>query len=226
MLSDFLNLFYPSLCKACGKPLLKNEQVICTHCHYHLPHTGYHTSPDNPVYKLFWGRTNILFAAAFLHFRKGGRVQQLLHQLKYNNCPEIGERLGQLYAFQLERQSCFAPIDVIIPVPLHKNKEKLRGYNQSELFASGLATGLGREVNTVSLLRETATETQTKKSRFARYLNTKEVFAVHEPGKIAGKHVLLVDDVVTTGSTLEACVNVLNRDNLCKVSVATIAAAL
>ena len=226
MLSDFLNLFYPSLCKACGNPLLKNEEVICTYCLYHLPYTGYHTSEHNPVFKLFWGRSQLEFASAFLHFRKGGRVQQLLHQLKYNNCPEIGHHLGLLYSYQLEKESCFSEIDVIIPVPLHKSKQKLRGYNQSELFAKGLGVGLGKQVNTVSLLRETATETQTKKSRFARYLNTKEVFSLYKAEEVQGKHILLVDDVVTTGSTLEACINILNQNGMCKVSVATIAAAL
>jgi ComF family protein len=226
MFSDLLNLFYPLSCKACRAPLLKNEYLLCGRCYFHLPFTNYHRDLLNPVFRLFWGRVPLEFATSYLHFRKGGRVQQLLHALKYEGATELGEYLGSLFAGQLKEERTFEGVDSIIPVPLHAARQRQRGYNQSELFARGLSAGFDKPVVTGKLLRLTATETQTRKSRFARYENTREVFSLREPETLYQKHVLLVDDVVTTGATLEACAQLLTKDGGCRLSMATIAAAI
>jgi ComF family protein len=221
-----LDLFYPRICAGCKTPLLQSEHLLCTSCHFHLPHTYYHMYDDNPVAKLFWGRVPLQAAAAFLQFRKGGRTQHILHAIKYQQAQELGELMGKLYATQLSEHTVFSTADVIMPVPLHRSRERQRGYNQSLLFARGLAEELKKDVSSTHLLRVTATETQTRKSRFARFMNMQEVFTVAQPHELNGKHVLLVDDVVTTGSTLESCAQLLIDQTGCRVSVATIAAAL
>ena len=226
LLHHLLDLFYPRICAGCKSPLLQSEHLLCTSCHFHLPHTHYHMQHDNPVAKLFWGRVPLLAAAAFLQFRKGGRTQHILHAIKYQQAKELGELMGKLYAEQLVTQATFKSVDVVIPVPLHPSKERQRGYNQSLLFARGLGDEMKKEISSQHLLRVTATETQTRKSRYARFMNMKEVFVVEKPNELQNKHVLLVDDVVTTGSTLESCAQLLIDKTGCSVSVATIAAAL
>lgn len=226
LLHHLLDLFYPRICAGCKSPLLQSEHLLCTSCHFHLPHTHYHLQHDNPVAKLFWGRVPLLAAAAFLQFRKGGRTQHILHAIKYQQAKELGELMGKLYAEQLVTQATFKSVDVVIPVPLHPSKERQRGYNQSLLFARGLGDEMKKEISSQHLLRVTATETQTRKSRYARFMNMKEVFVVEKPHELQNKHVLLVDDVVTTGSTLESCAQLLIDKTGCNVSVATIAAAL
>lgn len=226
MINSLLDLFYPRICAGCKTPLLQAESLLCTVCHYHLPHTNYHLWNDNPVYKLFWGRVNLQGAAAFLQFRKGGRTQHILHAIKYQSATELGTYMGELYAQQLCQSELFQSVDVIIPVPLHISRERQRGYNQSLLFAKGLGSGLNKEIAHSNLLRVTATSSQTRKSRFARFINMQEVFTVEQPEQLRNKHVLLVDDVVTTGSTLESCAQLLLDKTGCSVSVVTIAAAL
>lgn len=226
LLHHLLDLFYPRICAGCKSPLLQSEHLLCTSCHFHLPHTHYHLQQDNPVAKLFWGRVPLVAAAAFLQFRKGGRTQHILHAIKYQQAKELGELMGKLYAKQLVTQDTFNNVDVVIPVPLHPSKERQRGYNQSLLFARGLGDEMKREISSQHLLRVTATETQTRKSRYARFMNMKEVFVVEKPHELENKHILLVDDVVTTGSTLESCAQLLIDKTGCSVSVATIAAAL
>lgn len=221
-----LDFFYPRICAGCKMPLLQSEHVLCTSCHFHLPRTDYHLQHDNPVAKLFWGRVPLVAAAAFLQFRKGGRTQHILHAIKYQQAKELGILMGKLYAEQLLRHETFSKADVVIPVPLHPAKERQRGYNQSLLFARGLGEEMKKEISSQHLLRITATETQTRKSRYARFMNMKEVFVVEQPHELQNKHILLVDDVVTTGSTLESCAQLLMDKTGCSVSVATIAAAL
>jgi ComF family protein len=222
---DFVSLFYPELCAACGNNLFRNEEVICSFCKIQLPYTHYHHEKDNRVAKLFWGRVNIYSAAACFHFKKGSKVQHLLYQLKYNGRKDVGLKIGTIYAHQLMESEYFSCIDRIIPVPLHKNKKKKRGYNQAALFANGLADGMQKPVDENSLLRSVFTETQTRKSRFDRFENVKEVFLIENAKQMEGQHILLVDDVVTTGSTLEACAEALLQIPEVKVSIATIAIA-
>ncbi|MBI4946784.1 MAG: ComF family protein [Bacteroidetes bacterium] len=226
MLNDFLSLIFPKVCAACGKSLLKSEESICTYCLYHLPKTNFHLYNDNPVIKLFWGRTNIFSASSLYTFSKGSKVQHLIHQLKYRGKKEIGVSLGKYYGRELKTSPLFSSSNLVIPIPLHPKKLKKRGYNQSETFAQGIAESMQAENGSNLLIRTHYSETQTRKSRFARWENVEEIFKVVSPEKIQGKHVLLVDDVVTTGSTLEACANKILEVPDTKVSVATIASTL
>ncbi|TAL60685.1 MAG: ComF family protein [Bacteroidetes bacterium] len=226
MQNDFLSLVFPKICYACGKSLFKKEDCICTYCHYHLPRTNFHLKADNPVHKLFWGRVNIHSASAMYLFNKESKVQHLIHQLKYRGKKEIGISLGRYYGRELKKSLLFSSADMVIPVPLHLKKLKKRGYNQSEVFVQGLAESLKVVNGSDLLIRTYASQTQTQKSRFDRWKNVEEIFKVTAPEKIAGKHILLADDVVTTGSTLEACANKILEVPGTKVSVVTIASTL
>lgn len=219
-------MIFPKVCYACGKSLFKKEDCICTHCLYHLPKTNFHLYGDNPVVKLFWGRTSVFSAASLFSFSKGGKVQHLIHQLKYRGKKEIGNSLGKYYGNELKQTPLFSPAETVVPVPLHIKKFKSRGYNQSEMFAQGIAESMKLQLPPRALIRTTASETQTKKSRFARWKNVEEIFKVTSPEILKGKHVLLVDDVVTTGATLEACANKILEVPGTKVSIATIASTL
>ena len=163
----------------------------------------------------------LLVIFAFLIFKKEGIVQKLLHELKYSNNPEIGVLLGRMYGSKLRQDG--VTFDAVLAIPLHKSKQKLRGYNQSEEFAKGLAEGLNIPLNTSVLKRKEFTETQTKKSKYERWENVSEIFEVKNPEAIQHKHILLVDDVITTGATLEACVHALKKVEGVKVSVASLA---
>lgn len=222
---DFAALFFPELCSACGKNLFSNEKVICTSCIYHLPYTNFHLDKENRVARQLWGRFHFEQASAFLYFQKGNKVQNMMHQLKYNNSPETGFRLGQLYANELSNSKNWEVPDAIIPVPLHPAKKKKRSYNQSEHIANGMASVLEVPVYAANLLRGADTETQTKKSRFARYENMKEAFNIFNPEMLFDKHILLVDDVITTGATLEACSNKLLSVKNVRISICSIAFA-
>jgi len=175
--------------------------------------------------EIFWGRIRIHSAATFLNFTKSGRVQRLVHQLKYKSKTEVGILLGELYGRDLKKATLFENVDVIIPVPLHWKKQKQRGFNQSEMFGRGLAKAMKVKLDCETLIRNVATETQTKKSRIQRWENVSEVFELKDEAQLEGKHILLVDDVITTGSTLEASANKLLSIPDVKVSVATIAFA-
>jgi ComF family protein len=225
-LANFINLLFPQLCQACKVTLLGTEELICTDCLYHLPYTNFHHQPNNIVAKQFWGKINLQAACALLYFEKGGKVQQLMHQFKYNNAPQIGVKLGHIAGEQLLQNKIFNTVNVIVPVPLHKKRLRKRGYNQSACFAEGLAQKLHAQVSEHNLIRRVNTATQTHKSRFARFQNMQEVFAINRPEDLAGKHILLVDDIITTGSTLEACSEVLLTVPNLKLSIATIAYAV
>ena len=223
--TDFISLVYPGICAACNNALLKNEQSICTHCMFHLPKTNYHLNNDNPVNKLFWGRVNINAAASFYLYTKGGKVQNLIHSLKYNGQTDVGTVAGEWYGYELQSSEEFKNIDLIVPVPLHKKRLKKRGYNQSDFFALGLSKSLAVIVESNNMIRKENSSTQTKRSRYARWTNVSDLFEVSEPAKFENKHILLVDDVVTTGSTLEACAGEILKIANTKVSIATIAYA-
>lgn len=224
-LADFSALLFPHLCPACGGSLMANEDVLCTDCRYNLPFTHFHLQPDNVVARQFWGKLNIEAAYAMYYFSKGGKVQSLLHHLKYKNMPQIGNVLGCIAADQLLKSDGFKQIDHIIPVPLHKRRLRERGYNQSACFGEGLALKLNADLMENNLLRTRHTDTQTHKSRFARFENMQEVFAVKYPEQLINKHILLIDDTVTTGSTLEACGIELLKIPGVRLSIATIAYA-
>ncbi|MCF8302678.1 MAG: ComF family protein [Bacteroidales bacterium] len=225
-LDDLLSLFYPRICLACGNSLYPNEEVVCFSCLYHLPETDFHVEKDNPVSRLFWGKVPVENASACYYFSKGGKVQHLIHQLKYQGRRSIGEYLGTYYGHKLRASGFYSDIDVIIPVPLHPKKLKKRGYNQSVIIADGLAEGMYVPVKTRTLIRKIASSTQTKKSKYERWENVKDIFGVNNAETLEGKHILLVDDVITTGSTLEACILRLNDITGIRVSVAALACAV
>jgi ComF family protein len=223
--TDVISLLFPELCNACGTNLYYGEKEICTKCIYDLPYTDYHLHPDNPVAKQLWGRLNCNAAMAMLYFRKGTKVQNLMHSLKYKSQKEVGVKLGNLLGEKLKLSNQYNGIDLIIPVPLHPKKERLRGYNQSEYIATGIADVLKVPVSINNLIRHKITDSQTKKARYTRYENMQAVFNINQAEQLQKLHVLLVDDVITTGATLEACSNVLLKAGIEKLSIAAIAFA-
>lgn len=222
---DLLDLFYPKTCFACDRKLYEHENVLCDFCKIQLPKTKFHFQEKNPIENLFYGRCNIYAGASYYKYLKGGKVQHLIHNFKYHNFKIIGTYIGEKYGEELMKSPRFADVDYIIPIPLHPKKLRTRGYNQSEVFGEGLAKSMKAVLDADNLYRKIHTETQTKKSRWERHKNVKEIFALKTPDKYCGKHVLLVDDVITTGSTMEACINVLNKVKSVKVSVAAMASA-
>jgi ComF family protein len=224
-IDDLLWLVFPELCAACGKALLMNERCICTHCRFHLPRTRFHLLPDNPVVKHFWGKVKIEAASGYYYFSKGERVQQLIHQLKYKGRKDVGLLTGELYGYDLLNTAPYSSADIVVPVPLHPKKLRKRGYNQSDFFAEGIAAAMGIKFGPHVLKKIDETETQTRKHRFERFENVNKVFAVNQVSAVAGKHVLLVDDVVTTGSTLVSCAEALLEIPGTRVSIGAMACA-
>lgn len=222
---DFVTLFFPNHCLGCSNSLFKGEEILCTRCILQLPKTKYHEEIDNTIKSRLHGRIHLSYAMAFLKFRKTGVVQHLLHQLKYNNHPEIGVRLGKLYGKDLVDSGYDKQFDLIIPIPLHKSRKRRRGYNQSEKFAEGLSGMLQIPWDENIVERKIKTTTQTRKSKIERWENVKDVFLIKQPEKIRDKKILLVDDVITTGATLEACGHQLLNMGCSSLSIACIAEA-
>ena len=223
---DFISLLFPRLCYGCGDHLLRNENLICTGCYVVIPRSNYHLDINNPVAQLFWGRCLVEKAAAFSFYSKGSRIRNLIHNLKYKGIKEIGFELGRMYAFSLKSSGFTSGIDLIIPVPLHPSKRRVRGFNQSDLISSGIAEVTGLPVFTDLLVRSTVSATQTRRSRYERWTNVEGIFNLKEPETVKGKHIMLVDDVITTGSTIESCANELLKIEGVKVSVIAIAFAV
>lgn len=219
---DFVSLFYPERCAACKSSLIHQEKVLCSKCLYELPRTNYHKFTENPLEQIFWGRVPLERVTAFFFFVKGSKYRKLIHQLKYQNRPDIGQELGRLFGSELASEPAFLEPEYILPVPLHPKKEKKRGYNQSKTIADGLATFLPAKVRSDMLIRKTFTETQTRKGRYERWENVEEVFGVTHPDELNGKHILLVDDILTTGATIEGCAQVLHKAAQVKISVVTL----
>ena len=224
ILQDLLHFFFPELCVACGQLLTLKEKVLCTSCFYHLPRTDFHKFIDNPVAQLFWGRVKIEYATSWFYYFKGSKYQTLIHKLKYNGRKDIGLEMGKAFASEI-LSTPLSNVDYLIPVPLHPDKLKKRGYNQSEIIASGMSIILNKEVLTGILVRSIFTDTQTRKSRFDRFKNMEGKFVVTQEKSIENKHVLLIDDIITTGSTVEACVQALLEVPGVRVSIATLGVA-
>lgn len=222
---DVISLLFPNTCNGCELPLYPGEKAICTHCLYDLPYTDFHLHSANRVAKQLWGRLPFAAAMAMLYFKKNTKIQNLIHNLKYKGKTEVGYELGKLLGERLATSGNYTAIDYIVPVPLHPKKERLRGYNQSNFIADGVAEILGAPVLKQSLIRKKITETQTRKSRFIRYENMLSVFELNKPEQFVNKHVLLVDDVITTGATTEACGNTLLQGGVKKLSIASLAFA-
>ncbi len=223
---DFISLFYPSVCAACNRVLMRHERLICSYCEVEMPKTFYHSLRNNPLEEVFWGRIKIEAAAARYFFRKKGKTQHLMHNFKYKGMKEIGVIIGEDYGQELITNPIFKSVDVVIPIPLHPKKKKIRGYNQSEMFAIGLSNSMGIPMDITSLIRTVATSTQTRKSRFMRWENVKEIFKITDEKALENKHILLVDDIITTGATIEGAAQMLMQINGVKISVAGMACTI
>jgi ComF family protein len=226
MIRSLMHMFFPALCAACGQPLHSSERMICFGCRYRLPRTHFHLQRGNPIEQIFWGRVPLKAASAYYYFRKEGRVQRLLHQLKYKGAAELGREVGRMYGRDLSRSPVFSSATLVVPVPLAAEKQRIRGYNQSTVFAEGIAERLQLDMQAEGLRKIQHNETQTRKSRYARWENVSGIYQVNTSMNMHGKNVLLVDDVVTTGATLESCARALLQSGAESVSIACIAAAL
>jgi len=225
MTKYLLQLIYPNTCICCHNHLVDTENFVCTLCLLELPATNFHLKPNNDLEKVFWGRINIERAIALLFYKKGGKTAKILHALKYHDTPEIAEFLGRYYGTFLKDFIKENNIDAVVAIPLHKNKLRLRGYNQSEKLAAGLAETLAIENLSIFMTRNKFTETQTQKSRLERSENVNKVFEVNDIKMFENKHILLIDDVITTGATIDSCANEILQISNCKVSVAGLAFA-
>jgi ComF family protein len=220
------HLFYPRLCEGCSKPLMAAEEVLCISCSTQIPVTVYHNIEDNETALRFAGRIPFIKATSLAYFTNDGLLQHLLHGLKYRNRKETGYYLGRLLGQSLQVAGWASSVDVIIPVPLHKAKKADRGYNQSMLIAEGMSEALNIPASDKLLLRVKETESQTHKTRTERVNNMAGAFKVAENAELTGKHILLCDDVLTTGATIEACALALMTVESVKISIATIGIAV
>ena len=211
VIHDILDLVYPRLCLGCGNQTSEQPEGLCLNCLTSLPRTNFHFSIENAITSIFIGRLKIQRATAYLYFEKGGITQHLLHLLKYQRKPEVGKLLGNIAGADLHKCGFLSGIDCIIPVPLHPEKLKTRGYNQSEMIASGISEKSGVPLLKDAVVRSKHTSTQTRKSRYERWTNVDDIFKLRNQSLLRYKHILLVDDVITTGSTLESCASSLAR---------------
>jgi ComF family protein len=223
LVSDFSDLFFPHTCAGCGTNMLTKETPICLRCIHELPVTNFHEYANNPVERIFLGRIPLETASAFCYFTRDSVIQHLLHQLKYNGRREVGVFLGNLMGQRLKASGRFNSVSMLVPLPLFASRQKKRGYNQAALICEGIGAAMQLPVATNAVLRITATETQTKKNRIQRWQNMEGRFSVSLPTILNNQHILLVDDVVTTGATLEACGEEILSVNNTLLSIATLA---
>jgi ComF family protein len=223
--NSLLHLLFPHVCDGCGSDFINEQSRLCLRCLSALPETNFEKHHGNPVEKIFWGRLPIVHAAAHLYFTKESLVQHLMHQFKYKNNKELGWQLGRLMGIAMKNSGRFDTIDALIPLPLFPEKEKRRGYNQATVLCEGIAEIISIPVLTDIITRPQHTETQTKKGRIERWRNIEGKFRLNDATAVQNKHVLLVDDVITTGSTLEACGNELIKAENLQLSIATLCVA-
>lgn len=225
MLKPVVDLLFPKVCYACHNLLSDNEDTVCIDCRHDLPVTNFHFDDSDNVKKVLYGRAKIENGTALFRFEKNGNVQRLIHNLKYKEQEQIGFILGNWLGGELKTLDTYKSIDAVIPVPLHINKLKKRGYNQVAKFGQQIARALEVDYLDDVLVKITNSKSQTTKGRFARWMNSDELFALKNMDAIENKHILLVDDLITTGATFEACINVLNQAKNIKISIATMAIA-
>ncbi|MFN5422419.1 MAG: ComF family protein [bacterium] len=226
MVESIIHLFYPSICFGCDNEIIAEDELLCLSCIQSLPYTSFERIPDNPVAKLFWGRCKVTTAFSVFYFIEKTPLQKIIHQIKYKNEKELGVYMGRLMGNKIKELENNIQFDMCIPMPLHPKKEKIRGYNQSTLLAKGIqdVTGIPTALNTLN--RMVYTTTQTKKSRTDRWINVENAFHVYKPEIIKDKHILLVDDVITTGASIESCVHTLLSNGAAGVAVAGLAFTL
>ncbi|MCD6202048.1 MAG: ComF family protein [Bacteroidales bacterium] len=222
MLTD---LVFPRVCPLCGNVLVESEKMICSRCLTDLPQTHFKNMQDNPVARMFWGRVPFAAATSYLFFEKGNKARKLIHEIKYHDNKELGYESGLLTGYYLRGMEIFTDIDFIVPVPLHKRKYKIRGYNQSEWIGKGVSEVLAKPVDCDNLYRKVFNPSQTRKNRYSRWKNVEGIFDLRDPDKFAGKHLLLIDDVITTGSTIEACSLALRKAPGTRISIVSLAFA-
>lgn len=222
--SPLFHLFYPHNCIGCGSDVIQNDNFLCLECINDLPHTNFAIHANNPLEKKFWGRIALTSAMSEFYFAKDSIVQNMIHELKYRGNKKAGKYFGNLVGKSLLNSNRFN-IDVIIPLPLFERKEKMRGYNQSEILCNGIAEIINKPVIKNNVIRKVFTETQTKKHRLERWKNVEGIFHVTNPGELEGKKILLVDDVVTTGATLDSCGTELLKIKDATLYIATLAFA-
>ncbi|ESU21849.1 amidophosphoribosyltransferase [Flavobacterium cauense R2A-7] len=225
MIKNLINLLFPKLCLGCESLLRNNEPVICAACRHDLPFTNHLTVKDNETFKKFYGRLPVHHASSIVYFHKKGLVQELIHKLKYKGAQEIGTYFGQLYGSELTTLQSAETFDTIIPVPLHAKKHHERGYNQVTSFGQALSELIGIPLNENLLIRNRYSNTQTQKNLLGRTEINTNLFDVTFSEKDHNKHFLLIDDVITSGSTLEACGKALLKIPGAKLSIVTIAFA-
>jgi ComF family protein len=223
MFQNLVNLFFPKVCFGCKSHLLQNETPICTKCRHEMPLTNFHLNPKNEAFLKFYGRVSVEFAVAFLYFQKKGIVQELLHNLKYRGHQEIGTLLGNWYAEDLKTIEILQDIDEILPVPLHEKRLKQRGYNQVTTFGETLSEKLGKPYNSTIIKRNIYSDTQVFKTLLGRNELQQNIFGVAFSEKEHNKHFLIIDDILTTGATLEACTREVLKIPGAKVSIVCMA---
>jgi ComF family protein len=225
MINDFVSLVFPEYCYGCEGALVGSEKHLCISCIANLPKTNFHKDRDNILAHKFWGKIPVNETLAFLYFSKKGIVQNLLFSLKYEGAKSLGERLGIEYAQYLKNENYNTHFDYVLPVPLHEKKLKVRGYNQAGVFANSFADEMQIPYSEAIIKRNIATETQTRKGRLERWKNVDSIFEVTEKELVKNKKILIMDDVITTGSTIEACASVLLNEGAAEISVGAIAIA-
>lgn len=225
MIKSLANLFFPKVCYACLNHLNDNEDTICTNCRHDLPVTNFHFDDNKALEKVLYGRAKIENGTALFRFEKKGLVQQLIHGLKYKGYENIGFVLGNWLGAELKDVTTYNDIDIVIPVPLHKKKLKKRGYNQVAKFGQQIAEALNANYKDDVLIKASNNKSQSTKKRLARWNNNEELFMLQNKTSIENKHILIVDDIITTGATLEACIIVLSQARNIKISIATMAIA-
>lgn len=224
-LLSFFQLLFPHQCAVCGASLQEGEEVVCMRCNMDMPRTNYHCRKDNPVERMFWGKLPLERATSFFFYHKGSDFRRILHLLKYGGRKDLGEAMGRFMAAELMLTDFFRGVDVIVPIPLHPRKQRLRGYNQSECIARGVSAVSGILIDTSSVMRRKHTETQTRKSAYERWENVNGIFQLRYPERFIGKHILIIDDVLTTGATITACADVFQGVEGVRISILTLAVA-
>ena len=220
-ISDLIDLIFPRHCCVCGETLSRQERDICLACLYSLPKIEPHHKKE--IEQTFWGKVEVERATSFIYYRKGSPYNALMHRLKYKDAPEVGTRLAEMAAKELLDSGFFDGITRIVPLPLSKKKLRKRGYNQSEYIATGLSNITGIPVDTTLVRRDIANETQTHKNRDERWENVRYIFSANDCGDMENEHVLLVDDILTTGATLCSCASTLKSVSNCRISIFTLA---
>ncbi len=223
-IDGFVSLFYPRCCVVCEGFLAEPEKGFCVSCDIHLPRTYLHLLENNPVEKIFWGRTTVEKVASWFYYKKGSDSDRLIHQLKYNQYKELGNILGRNMATELLGSGFFEGIELLVPVPLHPKKHQMRGYNQSHRIACGVASVTRLPVITQALVKIEETGSQLSKGVYQRWENTSNTFEVIRPELFRNRHILLIDDVITTGATLIACCRAVENIPHVKISILTLAA--